>query len=234
LADAALLVLMGSRSDLGLVGTHTLFVDVTNVVAIQDEGEPLTPSTTSWPSLDQDDGIASVSATPADSAEPMHPHPDSPTAPESFISTTGNSKVKTEATSKTPSSTQKSRATMKRNFQDVFAEGSVKDSQLVERLGTQKHERVLGEQELKRQKLAQKVTEQQHQRERECEQLQREQHQREREREQHEFRMLQMQVMMSQNAQGAMQSRNQPSLEGLGFMAELNDAVLPSNSSYSI
>jgi hypothetical protein len=124
--------------------------------------------------------------------------------------------------SKVPSSTQKSRATTKRTFQDVFAEGSAKENQMLERLGTQKHERALGEQELKRRKLEHKAMEKQHQRERE--------------REQHEFRMMQMRMMMSQNSQAAptaIQSQNQPSFETFGLMAELNDAILPSGSSYS-
>lgn len=61
------------------------------------------------------------------------------------------------------------------------------------------------------------------------------QHQREREREQHEFRMMQMRMMMSQNQQAmsrVMQPQD-PSLEGLGLMAELNGAMapLPSESS---
>jgi hypothetical protein len=64
----------------------------------------------------------------------------------------------------------------KRTFQDVFAEGSAKENQMLERLGTQKHKRALGEQELKHHKLEHKVMEKQHQRERECEQ--------------HEFRMM--------------------------------------------
>ena len=111
---------------------------------------------------------------------------------------------------------------MKRTFQDVFAEGSVKDHEMLVRLGTQKHERVLGEQELKRRKLEHKVMEKQHQRERE--------------REQHELRMLQMQMVMSQNSQGApvvMRPQGQPSFQGFGLMGELSDAMLLSDSSYS-
>jgi hypothetical protein len=96
---------------------------------------------------------------------------------------------------------------------------------MLERLGAQKHERAIGEQELKRRKIEHKTMEKQHQRERE--------------REQHEFRMMQMRMMMTQN-QRAMpmmtQSSNQPPYnEGFGLMAELNDATLPSGtSSYSI
>ena len=101
---------------------------------------------------------------------------------------------------------------------------------MLERLGTQKHERALGEQELKRRKLEQKVIERQHQRERE-----REQHQREveREREQHEYRMLQMRMVMLQCSQGAPVMQNQPSFDGFGLLAELNDPTLSSASSYS-
>jgi hypothetical protein len=88
---------------------------------------------------------------------------------------------------------------------------------MLERLGTQKHERVLGELELKRRKLENKAMEKQHQRE------------------QHEFRMMQMRMMMSQNRQAAapmmmppQNQVNQP-FEGLGLMAELN-STLPSES----
>ena len=81
-------------------------------------------------------------------------------------------------------------------------------------LGRQRHERTLGMQDLKRRKLDQISLEKQYQRERE--------------REQHEFRMLQMRVAMSRNEQ------SMPSFEGLGLMAELNDAPLPSSSSYPI
>ena len=89
-----------------------------------------------------------------------------------------------------------------------------------ERLGIQKHERAIGELELKRRKLENKAMEKQHQRERE--------------REQHEFRMLQMRLMMSQNRQAVpamMQTQNQPSLGGFGLMAELDGATLPSDPS---
>ena len=99
---------------------------------------------------------------------------------------------------------------LKRTLQDAFAKGSAKDSEVLERLGTQKHERAIGELELKRCKLENKAME--------------EQHQREREREQHEFRMMQMRIMMSQNQRAApamMQPQNQPSFDGLGLMAEL-------------
>jgi hypothetical protein len=108
---------------------------------------------------------------------------------------------------------------LKRTLQDAFAEGSAKENQILERLGTQKHERAIGELELKRRKLENKAMEKQHQ----CE----------REREQHEFRMLQMRLMMTQNQQTVptMQSQPQSSLEGFGLMAELTGTVLPSESS---
>ena len=76
-----------------------------------------------------------------------------------------------EATSKVPSSTQKSRATMKHTFQDVFTEGSVKENKMLKHLGTQKHERALGERELKHHKLEHKAMEKQHQHEREREHM---------------------------------------------------------------
>jgi hypothetical protein len=104
---------------------------------------------------------------------------------------------------------------LKRTLQDAFAEGSAKENQILERLGTQKHERAIGELELKRRKLENKAMEKQHQRE------------------QHEFRMLQMRLMMTQNQQTVptMQSQPQSSLEGFGLMAELTGTVLPSESS---
>jgi hypothetical protein len=115
-------------------------------------------------------------------------------------------------------STPKSRTLLKRTLQDAFAEGSAKENQILERLGTQKHERAIGELELKRRKLENKAMEKQHQREREHEQ--------------HEFRMLQMQMMMSQKQQSApamMQSRpqNQSLFDGFGLM-ELNGSSLAS------
>jgi hypothetical protein len=118
----------------------------------------------------------------------------------------------------------------KRTLQDAFAEGSAKDSQMLEHLGTQKHERAIGELELKRRKLENKAMEKQHQREHE--------------REQHEFRMMQMRMMISQNRQAApmmMPPQNQVSqpFEGLGLMAELNEVLPPESpgpslSTYSI
>ena len=101
---------------------------------------------------------------------------------------------------------------------------------MIERLGTQKHERAIGEQELKCRKLENKAMEKQHQRKRK--------------RKQHEFRMMQMWMMMSQNRQAApmmmppQNQANQP-FKGLGLMAELNDTLPsespgPSLSTYSI
>ena len=116
--------------------------------------------------------------------------------------------------------------TSKRTLQDAFAEGSAKEHRVLERLGTQKHERAIGELEPKRRKLENKAMEKQHQRERE--------------REQHEFRMMQMRIMMSQNRPTVpmMQPPNPSLFEGLGLMAELTDAASPSESpslnSYSI
>ena len=104
---------------------------------------------------------------------------------------------------------------------------------MLERLGTQKHEWALGEQELKRRKLEQKVIERQHQCEREREQHQRELEHEQREREQHEYRMLQMRMVMLQCSQGAPVMQNQPSFDGFGLLAELNDPTLLSASSYS-
>jgi hypothetical protein len=121
--------------------------------------------------------------------------------------------------SRTPSSSQKPKAMTKRSLQDAFAEDSERDSQAMEYLRKQKHERVIGELELKRRKLENKAMEKQHQREHKHEQ--------------HEFRMLQMRIMMSQNQQMAltmMQPQNQASFGGYGLMAELNDPSLMSES----
>jgi CO dehydrogenase/acetyl-CoA synthase beta subunit len=120
---------------------------------------------------------------------------------------------------------------LKRTLQDTFAEGSAKENQILERLGTQKHERAIGELELKRRKMEHKAMEKQHQRERE--------------REEHEFRMLRMRLMITQNQQTAlgmqvpgmqvpgmqvpgMQAPPQSSLNGFGLMSEL---TLPESSS---
>lgn len=154
-------------------------------------------------------------------------HSASPASTTPVTSTASSSKVKSEATSKTPSraSTPKSRSMLKRTLQDAFAEGSAKENLILERLGTQKHERAIGELELKRVKLENKAMEKQHQRERE--------------REQHEYRMLQMRLMISQNQQSpvtrppTMQAQNQPPFDGLrygGLMDELTAGSMPSEN----
>jgi len=159
---------------------------------------------------DGDDGIPSPISASATAFTPLS-------------STAGGSKAKAEATSKTSSrasapSATKSRTLLKRTLQDAFAEGSAKENQVLERLATQKHERAIGELELKRRKLENKAMEKQHQRERE--------------REQHEFRVMQMRMMMAQNQQSGpamMQSRpqNQSLFDGFGLM-ELNGSSLAS------
>jgi len=137
-----------------------------------------------------------------------------------FTSIAGSSKLKSEVGLKPSSraSTPKSKSLLKRTLQDAFAEGSVRDAEIMERLGTQKHERAIGELELKRRKLENKAMEKQHQRERE--------------REEHEFRMMQMRIRMAQNQQAApgmmQQPQNQLPLNGFGLMDELNDPSLPS------
>jgi hypothetical protein len=101
------------------------------------------------------------------------------------------------------------------------------ENEALERIGTLKHERMIGELDLKRLKLENQALEKRHQRERE--------------REQHEFRMMQMQLMISQNPQAAasaamMQSRDLTS-QGPGqfkFIPELDAATLPSGSSSSL
>jgi hypothetical protein len=161
-------------------------MDVTDIVAIQDEGVS-SLQTPSWASPDLDNVNFSVASTPANS------NYNSPTA---CASTVGNSRVTTDARSRTPSSTQKSRATTKHTIQDMFTEGSAKENEILDHLWTQRHEQALGEQELKCRKLDHKALEKQHQRE------------------QHEYRMLQIWVMAqnSQAAPMAMQPQDQPSL----------------------
>ena len=105
---------------------------------------------------------------------------------DNFYCTPDSDKVKFENISSKTSSragTPKLKPSSKCTLQDIFAEGSTKDDQALERLGTQKHERAIGELELKRHKLENKVMEKQHQ----CE----------RERKQHEFCMLQLWLMVS-------------------------------------
>lgn len=102
---------------------------------------------------------------------------------------------------------------------------------MIECLGIQKHERALGELELKRRKLENKAM--------------KKQHQHERKRKQHEIRMMQMRMMMTQNQQATamqlptiMQAQNQPIFEGYGLLAELNtgspSSETPSPSTYSM
>jgi hypothetical protein len=210
LADEALSVLMGGHGHggLGLVRVWFLLRMELTSLPVQDEGDPYSLP----PTPDDDDVLCSAGST---SLTPFTP----------CTSIVGSCKVKAEAASKTPSraSTPKSRPISKRTLQEAFAEGSAKENQMFERMGTQKHERAIGELELKRRKLENKAMEKQHQ----CE----------REREQHEFRMMKMRMMMSQNQQAApmmMQSQNPSSFEGLGLMAELNDTGLPSESSASL
>jgi hypothetical protein len=176
------------------------FLDAIDLMFVQGEGGSDMPAT-----LDSDDVFRSASST---SATPL-------------TSSVDSSKVKYDSVSKTPSraSTPKSRSMLKRTLQDAFAEGSVKENQILECLGTQKHECAIGELELKRRKLENKAMEKQHQRE------------------QHEFRMLQMQLMMTQNWQQTaptMWPQPQSSLNGFRLMAELTGSVLPSESSSSL
>ena len=180
------------------------FLDAIDLMFVQGEGGSDMPAT-----LDSDDVFRSAGST---SATPL-------------TSSVDSGKVKYKSVSKTPSqaSTPKSRSMLKRTLQDAFAEGSAKENQILERLGTQKHERAIGELELKRRKLENKAMEKQHQHERECKQ--------------HEFRMLQMQLMMTQNRQQTaptMQPQPQSSLNSFGLIAELTGSVLPSESSSSL
>lgn len=178
------------------------FPDVIDLMFVQGEGGSDMPAT-----FDGDNVLCSTSSTPA----------------TPLTSSVDSGKVKYEVASKTPSraSTPKSRSMLKRTLQDAFAEGSAKENQMLERLGTQKHERAIGELELKRRKLENKAMEKQHQRERE--------------REQHEFRMLQMRLMVTQRQQTAlmMPSLPQSSLDGLGLMDELTGNTPESSSSLS-
>src|SRR6266849_11043001 len=187
---------------------------------VQGEGGPDMPATP-----DSEDFFCLAAMTGSTSATPL-------------MSSVDSSKIKYEASSvsKTPScaSTPKLRLILKRTLQDVFAEGSAKENQILERLGAQKHERVIGELELKHQKMDHKAMEKQHQREREHEL--------------HEFHMLQMRLMMTQNQQTApgmqvpgmqvpgMQVPPQLSLDGFGLMSELTLPELSSllSTPYSI
>jgi hypothetical protein len=101
---------------------------------------------------------------------------------------------------------------------------------MYELMGTQKHERVIGELRLKERRLEAKTLEKQYQRERE------------REQQQHQLRMLQMQMMMTQGQNqrvfpamaAMMQPPNQPPLDGFSLMPDLGEAALPSGSSSSL
>ena len=96
-------------------------------------------------------------------------------------STSGSSSLSTriKTTSKMPSqaSTPRLRTMTKWSLQDAFAKGLVKDSQMLECLGTQRHEHAIGELELNHRKLKNKAIEKQHQWE------------------QHEFHMMQMRMI---------------------------------------
>jgi hypothetical protein len=161
-----------------------------------------------------------------------------PITPATPITSIGDGiKVKYDTPSKTPSrtGTPKSISSLKLNIQEAFAKGSANEDQMYELMGTQKHERVIGELRLKEHRLEAKTLEKQYQRE---------QHQREREREQqqHQLRMLQMQMMMTQGQNqrvfpamaAMMQPPNQPPLDGFSLMPDLGEAALPSGSSSSL
>ena len=110
-----------------------------------------------------------------------------------------------------------------RSLKDIFAEGSVRDTELIERLGAQKHERALGQLELKRRKLEQKELEERHR----CEQ----QH------EEHEYRMMKMRVMMAQRPTDAPPmaqppAQSQAPFEWFGLLNELNSGVLPPSRAF--
>jgi hypothetical protein len=98
------------------------FIDVFNLFLVQDEGD-----------------LYSLRATPDDDS--LNPSAGSSSVTP-FMSVASSSKVKSEAASVMPSraSTPKSRPMSKCSLQDAFAEGSAKENQVLERLGTQKHE----------------------------------------------------------------------------------------------
>ena len=140
-----------------------------------------------------------------------------------LTSAASSSKVKPElfSTMSSQAGTPK-RSLLKWTLQDAFVEGSARESETLEHLRTQKHEHVLVELELKHHKLDQRALEKQHQ----CEHKH----------EQHEYRMMQMQIMMSQNQQlvaEMVQPPKQLLFGGLGLMDELNDPSLPSGSGSS-
>jgi hypothetical protein len=144
--------------------------------------------------------------------------PFTPTPNVSKVSVVKSSSQAVEA------GTPKPKSIAKRTLQDAFAEGSAKDSEALERLGVQKHERAIVELELKRCKMDHKAM--------------KEQHQREREREQHEVRMMQMRIMMTRNhvAPAMMQPQDPASLGDYGLMAELQAPTQSSSlhANYSI
>jgi hypothetical protein len=134
-----------------------------------------------------------------------------------FTPTPDSSKPRYEALSKTSlrAGTPKPRPISKCTLPDAYAEDSAKDSEAVERAGTQRHEHVIGKLDLKCRKLEHKAMEKQHQRE--CKH------------EQHQFCMMQMQLMISQNPQAAasamMQSRD-PTSQVLPNSASLEEEAL--------
>lgn len=82
-------------------------------------------------------------------------------------------------------------------------------------LGSQRHERAIGEQELKRRKLAQKALEKQHERDRQ--------------RENHEFRMAQMRLMIAQRGSATTQPTQSHTLGEFGELSLMSDNLLPSH-----
>ena len=178
LANEAHSVLMGGRTLIGsdLVCCGVRVVTQTDLAAIQDEDDlpPLFPETFPVRPDDTDDDILAFSgSTPA---RPDHTQDDTLASSTPRLSTplVTNHMVKAEAapTGRTPSSLTKSKTSAKRtsgtvkDVTEVFAEGSIRDARTVERLGTQKHERALGELELRRRRIDQKTLDRRHQRER--------------------------------------------------------------------
>jgi hypothetical protein len=106
----------------------------------------------------------------------------SPTSVTPFTSAAGSSRVKSDAASKKSfwASTlgPKLGLLLKCTLQNVFADRSAKEHQILKRLGMQKHECAIGELELKCRKLENKAMKEQHQWEWEWEQ--------------HEYCMMQM------------------------------------------
>jgi hypothetical protein len=102
----------------------SFFSTWTDLMFVQGEGGPDMPATP-----DSEDFFCPAAVTGSTSATPL-------------TSSVDSGKVKYDSVSKTPSraSTPKSRSMLKRTLQDAFAEGSAKENQILERLGTQKHE----------------------------------------------------------------------------------------------